>query len=46
MLAPALGGLAVVFSLLREWRGSLVPSITAHALHNAFITTLLILILG
>lgn len=45
-LSPALASLAITFSLLREWRGSLIPAITAHALHNAFITTLLIAIIS
>ena len=46
MLAPALGSLAVVFSLIREWRGSVVGSMTAHALHNAFVTTLLLAVVS
>lgn len=32
---PALMALAVVFGLIREWRGSLIGPIVAHALHNA-----------
>lgn len=35
-----------VFALMREWRGSLIPTITAHALHNGVILTLGILFLG
>ena len=38
---PALTSLALVFALIREWRGSLIGSITAHALHNGFIVTML-----
>jgi membrane protease YdiL (CAAX protease family) len=36
MIQVGLGG--VVFGYLREWRGTLIPSITAHFLHNATIT--------
>ena len=30
----------VIFALLREWRGSLIACITAHALHNGTISVL------
>jgi membrane protease YdiL (CAAX protease family) len=33
------------FALIREWRGSLIPCITAHALHNGTLLTLAILFL-
>lgn len=39
---PALMSLAIVFAFLREWRGSLIAPITAHALNNAFVITMLI----
>jgi membrane protease YdiL (CAAX protease family) len=38
--APVLTGLAVGFCLAREWRGTLVPCIVAHAFTNAFALTL------
>ncbi|HEY0982328.1 lysostaphin resistance A-like protein [Schlesneria sp.] len=41
---PILMGLATVFSLVREWRGSLVPCMITHALVNAGTTTLLLLV--
>lgn len=42
---PALMGLAVVFALIREWRGSLIGCMVAHALHNgALIGTLLLML--
>lgn len=41
LLTPPLIMLGVVFCLMREWRGSLVASMTAHALHNG---TLLIVL--
>ncbi len=34
---PALAGLAVGFALIREWRGSLIAPMAAHALHNGFL---------
>lgn len=38
---PALMSIAFVLSGLREWRGSIIPSMTAHAIHNGAISTLL-----
>lgn len=40
---PALMSLGVIFALIREWRGSLIGSITVHALHNGFLMTMLTL---
>lgn len=40
---PLLGSLAVVFAALREWRGSLIAPIAAHALNNGAAVTLLML---
>ena len=34
LLVFPLIALGMVFSFLREWRGSLVACITAHAVHN------------
>lgn len=42
---PVLTALGMNFCLIREWRGSLIAPITAHALHNGFITLMLILFL-
>jgi membrane protease YdiL (CAAX protease family) len=36
---PALGALAIVFCGIREWRGSIIGCMTAHALHNAAALT-------
>lgn len=44
-VVPALMSLAVVFGLIREWRGSLIACVTAHALQNAFVMTLNLLLL-
>ncbi|TVQ32967.1 MAG: CPBP family intramembrane metalloprotease [Phycisphaeraceae bacterium] len=43
---PALMGLAVAFALIREWRGSLIGAITAHALHNGTLVTIMIMALS
>ncbi len=42
---PALMSLAFVFAMLREWRGSLIAPMTAHALNNGFVVTLALLLL-
>lgn len=41
---PALASLGFVFALIREWRGSLIGPMVAHALHNATILTIGILV--
>jgi membrane protease YdiL (CAAX protease family) len=41
MLMPVIT-LGFIFSLMREWRGSLIAAITAHALHNATILSIAI----
>lgn len=41
---PILMSLAMVFALAREWRGSIIPSMIAHAMVNAGTTTVLFLI--
>jgi membrane protease YdiL (CAAX protease family) len=43
---PTLGGIALVLSALREWRGSLIASMTAHALNNGVAVTLMVLLMG
>jgi len=42
---PVLGGLAVGFCLMREWRGSINASIVAHALNNFTVLTLNVVML-
>ena len=39
---PALMGLALAFTLAREWRGTLLPAMIAHGLNNGLITCALI----
>lgn len=38
---PALMTLAFAFALVREWRGTLFPSMVAHGLNNLVVTSLL-----
>jgi membrane protease YdiL (CAAX protease family) len=38
---PLLTTLAIGFTLAREWRGSLVSSITMHALNNSMVTAVM-----
>jgi membrane protease YdiL (CAAX protease family) len=39
---PALTTLAFGFTMAREWRGTLIPAVTAHAVNNAVVITLLV----
>jgi membrane protease YdiL (CAAX protease family) len=43
---PVLMGLSLGFTLTREWRGSLLPSMVAHGLHNFLVILLLFALLG
>jgi len=43
---PALMALAFGFTLLREWRGTLIPSMVAHGINNGMLTVVLILAAG
>lgn len=38
---PALAGIGMGFSLLREWRDSLIAPMTAHAINNGFLVGML-----
>lgn len=38
---PALGALAVGFALVREWRGSMIAPMVAHAIHNGILVCLM-----
>jgi membrane protease YdiL (CAAX protease family) len=40
---PVLGGIGMVLCALREWRGSLIASMSAHALSNGMVITLALL---
>ncbi len=43
---PALMSLALGMALVREWRGTLIPSMMIHAVHNGLIVGLLMIVLG
>jgi membrane protease YdiL (CAAX protease family) len=43
---PALMGLAFGFALIREWRGTLIPSMIAHGINNGLLFGLAILLFG
>ncbi|MHC4550172.1 MAG: lysostaphin resistance A-like protein [Planctomycetota bacterium] len=43
---PALMSLGAILALLRQWRGSLIASMTAHAAHNLVLVGLVTLILA
>lgn len=38
------GSLGLAFALMREWRGSIVPTIAAHAVFNGTVLALLVLV--
>jgi membrane protease YdiL (CAAX protease family) len=40
---PPLMGLAFAFTLAREWRGTLIPSMIAHGIHNSVLVLLFVL---
>ncbi len=46
IFAPVLAGLAVGFCVGREWRGSIYASIVAHAVNNAIVLSLSVLLMG
>jgi len=42
---PVLMSIAIVFAAMREWRGTIVPSMVAHALHNGTLAVMMGVIL-
>ncbi|MCA9213283.1 MAG: CPBP family intramembrane metalloprotease [Planctomycetales bacterium] len=46
LTVPALTTMAIGFCLIREWRGSLIASMTAHSLHNGLTTILMLLLVS
>ena len=46
MAIPALGAMGFGFSMLREWRGSLIAPMTAHAFHNGTLVLVMWVVLG
>jgi membrane protease YdiL (CAAX protease family) len=45
-LVPPLMTLGAVFAMIREWRGSLIGPVAAHAIHNGFLMTMLAVLLS
>jgi membrane protease YdiL (CAAX protease family) len=43
---PVLGGIAMMLAGLREWRGSLIASMTAHAINNGVAVLMLVALAG
>lgn len=43
---PVLGSIGAVMCVIREWRGSLIGPMTAHALNNGTAITIVLLLLG
>ncbi|QDU44904.1 CAAX amino terminal protease self- immunity [Symmachiella dynata] len=43
---PALMAIAFGLTLAREWRGTLIPSMIAHGIHNGLLLTVLLLAIG
>jgi membrane protease YdiL (CAAX protease family) len=43
--APALGAVAMVLAGIREWRGSIIGCITAHAMHNTLTLCVAVMLL-
>ncbi len=39
---PVLGSIAIVLAALREWRGSILPAMVAHACNNFLVVSLLV----
>ena len=46
VVIPALASLAFGFSLLREWRGSLIAPMVGHSLHNGALVGLWWVVFG
>ena len=46
LTVPALMGLAFGFTLIREWRGTLIPSMIAHGINNGVVLLLTIVAFG
>jgi membrane protease YdiL (CAAX protease family) len=42
---PALGAVGLVFALLREWRGSIIAPMAAHALNNGTLFVMMVVVM-
>jgi membrane protease YdiL (CAAX protease family) len=43
---PALMGIAVGMNLLREWRGTILPSMIVHGMSNGLVTSMMLIFLS
>ncbi len=43
---PALMGIAIGMNILREWRGTVIPSMVVHGLSNGLVTTMMLIFLS
>jgi membrane protease YdiL (CAAX protease family) len=43
---PALMSLAIAFTIIREWRGTLIPAMIMHGIQNTLVFTLMLVALG
>ena len=43
---PALMGIAIGMNLMREWRGTLIPSMVVHGVSNGIVTSFMLVFLG
>jgi membrane protease YdiL (CAAX protease family) len=46
LAVPVLMAVAYGFTIAREWRGSLLPSMVAHAVNNAVVVSFVMLVMG
>jgi membrane protease YdiL (CAAX protease family) len=46
LAVPALMGLALAFTLMREWRDTLLPAAIAHGLNNGVATVLMFFLMS
>jgi membrane protease YdiL (CAAX protease family) len=43
---PALMGIAIGMNLMREWRGTVIPSMVVHGLSNGIVTSMMLIFLS
>ncbi len=46
LAVPLLMSLALAFTLMREWRGTLLPAMIAHGINNAVATAMLFFLMS
>ena len=43
---PALMGIAIGMNLMREWRGTVIPSMVVHGVSNGLVTSMMLIFLS